>query len=58
MPGEFFSLAPDHLREAVFVLAQRSGWGLNELLDLEEEELLLWLDAGKRVVAEAEKAAG
>ncbi len=42
------------MREAVFVLAQRSGWGLNELLDLDEEELLLWLDTGKRVAAYAD----
>ena len=55
MPRRFFILEPDRLREAVFVLAQRSGWGLNELLALEEEELLLWLDAGKRVMARAEK---
>ena len=55
VPGRFFILEPDRLREAVFVLAQRSGWGLNELLALEEEDLLLWLDAGKRVVAQAEK---
>ena len=54
--GAFFILEPSRLREAVFVLAQRSGWGLNELLMLEEEELLLWLDAGKRVMAEAERA--
>lgn len=40
------------------MLAQRSGWGLNELLALEEEELLLWLDAGKRVVAQAERVNG
>ena len=55
MPGGFFVLQPSRLREAVFVLAQRSGWGLNELLDLEEEELLLWIDTGKRVADYADK---
>ncbi|AJQ93233.1 hypothetical protein [Gynuella sunshinyii] len=43
------------MREAVFVLAQRSGWGLNELLDLEEEELLEWLETGRRLLADADK---
>jgi len=33
------------LREGVVILAQRCGWGLNELLDLDEEELLKWLEA-------------
>ncbi len=55
MFGGFFILEPNRLREAVFVLGQRSGWGLNELLDLDEEELLLWLDTGKRVLELAEK---
>ena len=55
MPGGFFVLEPDRLREAVFVLAQRSGWGLNELLALAEEDLLLWLDAGKRIMAQAQR---
>ena len=55
MSRRCFILEPDRLREAVFVLAQRSGWGLNELLALEEDELLQWLDAGKRVIARAER---
>ena len=56
MPGRFFILEPDRLREAVFVLAQRSGWGLNELLNLEEDDLLLWLDTGRRVAAYADNS--
>jgi len=43
------------LRDAVFVLGQRSGWGLNELLDLEEDDLLMWLETGRRVLAQAEQ---
>ena len=55
MPRRFFILAPEPLRDAVFLLAQRSGWGLNELLDLQEDDLLLWLEAGKRVAAQAQQ---
>ena len=55
MSRRFFILAPEPLRDAVFLLAQRSGWGLNELLDLQEDDLLLWLDAGKRVAARAQQ---
>ncbi len=49
-------MTPETLREAVYVLAQRTGWGLNELLALPEDELMEWLEAGKRVNRLQEKA--
>ena len=55
MLGGFFILEPDCLREAIFVLGQRSGWGLNELLDLEENDLLMWLETGRRVLSQVEE---
>ena len=55
MFSEFFILEPDCLREAIFVLGQRSGWGLNDLLDLDESDLLMWLETGRRVLARAEE---
>ena len=51
----FFILEPDQLREAVFVLGQRSGWGLNDLLNMDEEDLLIWLETGQRVMAQVEQ---
>lgn len=56
MPVGFFILDPGRLREAVFLLGQRSGWGLKDLLDLEEDDLLMWLDTGKRVMEKAENS--
>ncbi|GLS27373.1 hypothetical protein GCM10007877_30920 [Marinibactrum halimedae] len=44
------------MREAVFVLGQRSGWGLQELLNLDEEDLLMWLDTAKKVREKAEES--
>jgi len=43
------------LREGVYILAQQTGWGLDELLSLEEDELIHWLDAGKRVKQQQER---
>jgi hypothetical protein len=37
------------LREAVFVLGQSTSWGLNELLSLEEDDLINWLEVAKRI---------
>jgi len=31
------------------LLSRQSGWGLNELLELDEEELIDWLETGRRV---------
>lgn len=31
------------------VLAQQSGWGLDELLNLEEDEVVTWLDVSERI---------
>ncbi len=31
------------------VLAQHSGWGLNELLDIEEQEVIAWLEVSERI---------
>jgi hypothetical protein len=31
------------------LLSRQSGWGLNELLELDEAELVDWLDTGRRI---------
>lgn len=37
------------MREAVMLLAQQSGWGLQELLALEEADLIAWLETGREL---------
>jgi hypothetical protein len=41
-------LSPKDARRAVVALASHTGWGLSELLELDGEELVGWLEVAHK----------